>query len=235
MSSSAQGVNILVPASTTQAGIIEIATGTETNTGTSTTLAVSPDALDDWTGSAQVTTVGTIASGNVTAAVTAASTTTAGKIECAIASEINTGTDATRAVTPDSLQGSKRNIRWLVFNLVAPGSDCAVGTNIGGDFVSPIAGVIQQSDTTPFYIYATNSTAGTTGTMVVDVNINGTSICTTNKLDFDTGEKTTTTGSTVIDLTTTALAVGDIITIDVDGIHTTAAKGLTVYIAVLES
>jgi hypothetical protein len=92
-----------------------------------------------------------------------------------------------------------------------------------------------QSDTTPFYLYATNSTAGTTGTMVVDVKINGTSIMTTNKLDFDTGEKTTTTASTPPDLTTTTLAVGNIITIDVASLHTTAAKGLTVYMAVREN
>ena len=45
------------------AGKIEIATGAETNTGTDATRAVSPDALDDWTGSIQVTTLGTIATG----------------------------------------------------------------------------------------------------------------------------------------------------------------------------
>jgi len=57
---------------------------------------------------------------------------------------------------------------------------------------------------------------------------------TTNKLSFDSLEKTTTTAATPPDLTTTALAVGDIITIDIDSIHTTAAKGLTVYIGVRE-
>ena len=54
-------------ASTTNAGIIEIATGAETNTGTSVTLAVSPDALDDWSGSAQVLTVGILDAGSITA------------------------------------------------------------------------------------------------------------------------------------------------------------------------
>lgn len=49
--------------STTVVGCIEIATGAETNTGTDATRAVSPDALDDWTGSAQITTLGTIATG----------------------------------------------------------------------------------------------------------------------------------------------------------------------------
>lgn len=52
-----------VAATLTVQGIIEIATGTETNTGTDATRAVSPDGLDDWIGSAQVTTLGTIATG----------------------------------------------------------------------------------------------------------------------------------------------------------------------------
>ena len=54
-------------ASTTNKGVVELAIGSEVNTGTSTTLAVTPDALDDWTGSAQITTLGTISSvaGNI--------------------------------------------------------------------------------------------------------------------------------------------------------------------------
>jgi len=50
-----------VAADLTTAGVIEIATGAETNTGTDATRAVSPDGLDDWTGSAQITTIGTLA------------------------------------------------------------------------------------------------------------------------------------------------------------------------------
>lgn len=137
-------------------------------------------------------------------------------------------------ITPAAFVGSKRNIRWLAFNLIEAGTDCAVTTNIGGDFISPIAGTILQSDTSPFYFYGSNSTAGVTGSMVIDANINGTSICTTNKLDFDSAQKTTTTAGTKPDLTTTALAIGDIITFDVDSLHTTPAKGLTVYMAVRE-
>jgi len=59
-------------ASTTQEGIVELATGAETNTGTSTTKAVTPDGLDDWTGSAQIVTVGTIANGTWNATAIAA-------------------------------------------------------------------------------------------------------------------------------------------------------------------
>lgn len=177
---------------------------------------------------------GAIITGNADAVVSAASVTVAGKVELATTAEVDTGTDSTRAMSVDQFVASKRNIRWLVFNLVEAATDCAAATNIAGDFVSPIAGTILQSDTTPFYLYATNSTAGTTGTMVVDISIGGTTIMTTNKLDFDTTEKTTTTAATPPELTTTALAVGDIITIDIDAIHTTAAKGLTVYMAVRE-
>jgi len=50
-------------ASDAAAGVVELATGTETNTGTDATRAVTPDGLDDWTGSAQVTTLGTVSTG----------------------------------------------------------------------------------------------------------------------------------------------------------------------------
>ena len=202
-----------------------------------TGLTLSTDTLNVDASQAQITTVGTLAAGNATAIVDAATKTAAGISELATTAEIDTGTDSTRAIPIDQLVASKRNIRWLIFNLIKGSTSLATETNIAGDFVSPIAGTILQSDTTPFYLYATNSTAGTnTGTgLVVDISIGGTSIMTTNKLDFDTTEKTTTTAATPPDLTTTALAVGDIITIDIDSIHDgTAAKGLTVYMAIRE-
>ena len=171
-------------------------------------------------------------SGTNTGDEAAASLTVSGVVELATTAEIDTGTDSSRAMPIDQFVASKRNIEWIVFDVVAPTTDCATGTNLAGDFVSPIAGTILQNDSSPFYLYATNSTAGTTGTMVVDININGTSIMTTNKLDFDTTEKTTTTAATPPDLTTTSIAVGDIVTIDIDSTHTTAAKGLKVYMAI---
>ena len=179
--------------------------------------------VDDADASAARTTLG----------ISTASKTAEGLVELATTAEIDTGTDTTRAMPIDQFVASKRNIEWIVFDCVDPSTDCAVDTNIAGDFVSPIAGTILQSDSSPFYLYATNSTAGApTGTMVVDVNINGTTIMTTNKLDFDANEKTTTTAATPPDLTTTSLAVGDIITIDIDSVHLTPAKGLKVYMAV---
>ena len=55
--------DINVAASATVSGIVELATSAETNTGTDTGRAVTPDGLEDWEGSAQVTTLGTIATG----------------------------------------------------------------------------------------------------------------------------------------------------------------------------
>ena len=55
----------ITSASVTVVGTVELATGAETNTGTDATRAVTPDGLDDWTGSAQVTTVGIVATGTI--------------------------------------------------------------------------------------------------------------------------------------------------------------------------
>ncbi len=182
---------------------------------------------------ANLTTVGTVTTGNVDAVVSAANLTTAGKVELATAAETNTGTDATRALTPDGFQASNRNLRFITFVLVDSTTDVTVDTDFGGDFTIPFAGVIQQADGTPDWCAAYTDTAGTTGTMVVDVHLNGTTIMTTNKLDIETTEKDSTTAATQPDLTTTAIAAGDILTFDIDAIHTTAAKGLKVTITIL--
>lgn len=63
----AEVLAVIGSASLTAQGVIEIATGAETNTGTDATRAVSPDGLDDWTGSAQLLTVGILDAGSITA------------------------------------------------------------------------------------------------------------------------------------------------------------------------
>jgi len=155
-------------------------------------------------------------------------------VDFASIAETDTGTETIKALTPDGLQGSKRNIRYLTFSLVANDSDCETGTNLYGDFEMPFNGTFLQDDSNKYLLSANNSTAGITGTMVVDVNLNGTTIMTTNKINIETEEKSSTDATTQPDLTTTTFSAGDILTIDVDAIHTTAAKGLSVTIAVRE-
>jgi len=170
----------------------------------------------------------------VEANLSAASETVSGVVELATAAETDTGTDATRATSPDGLQDSKYNVRYACFILIDPDTDVAADTDIGGSFVIPFAATILQDDTKTDQLAAVTDTAGTTGTMVVDVHLNGTTIMTTNKLDIETTEAGTQTAVTQPDLTTTAISAGDVLTFDIDAVHTTAAKGLKVYMAFRE-
>ena len=210
--------------------------GFTSNDGTVTSVAVSgSDGLEIDSGS-PITTDGTIALGvNKSTMLNHLNVEDGADVtDFASIAEVDAGTESSKVVSPDSLQGSKRNIRYLVFNLVAPDSDVETGTNLGGEITIPFSGTILQDDSTKQWLMATNSTAGTIGTMVVDININGSTIMNTNKLDIETGEKSTEDATTQPDLTTTNLNIGDIITIDIDSVHTTPAKGLTVYVAVRE-
>lgn len=81
-------------------------------------------------------------------------------------------------------------------------------------------------------IYASLSVAQATGVVLtVDVNRNGTSILST-KLTFDNNERSTTTAAipAVYEVGGNILAKGDEITIDVDQVGTSLAKGLRVYL-----
>lgn len=202
-----------------------------TDSGTSPVPDTTSDTLDI-VGSNGITTVGDSTLDKVTVTGVAASTSVVGVQENSTSAEVDTGTALDRTVTPDALQGSSRNIRYLDFALVEAGTDVATATNIYGDYVMKFDGTFLQDDSTKELLMAATSTAGTTGTMVVDIHLNGTSIMTTNKLDIETGEKTTTTAATQPDLTTTTFSRGDILTIDIVAVHTTAAKGLSASIAV---
>jgi hypothetical protein len=162
---------------------------------------------------------------DVTDIVSAATTSAAGKVELAITSEIDTGTDSSRAIPVDQFVASTRNVRYIYIRVLDASVSCAIGTTLGGDFEIPFTGTITE-------IGGFVDTAGTTNTMVVDVNKGGSTIMTTNKLLWDSTEKSTRTASTAPTLTTTAVTAGDIITIDIDSVHSTPAKGLVVRLGV---
>jgi hypothetical protein len=141
---------LLSAASTTAAGIAELATDAETITGTDTARTVTPSNLTalfaDSTWLEKVSDqVGTMVTGNTETnitvtyqdsdntldfAVSTADLTTSGVVELATAAETATGTDATRAVTPDG--GADTYDRVYVHN----GSSYAIAggrTFIGGE------------------------------------------------------------------------------------------------------
>jgi hypothetical protein len=80
-------------------------------------------------------------------------------------------------------------------------------------------------------IYASLSTAQTSGSLLtVDVNANGNTIMTTNKLVFNNTHKTTRTASSPPVLTTQRIIAGDEMTVDIDVVGDGTAKGLKVYL-----
>lgn len=165
---------------------------------------------------------------DITDLVTAASLTLAGKVELATSTEINTGTDTTRAMPVDQFVASNRNVRYILYRVIDSATNNATGTTLGGDLEIPFTGTITE-------IGAYVDTAGTTGLMTIDVNKNGTTIMTTNKVTLDSTEKSSRTAATAAALTTTAITAGDLITVDVDAIQTTPAKGLTIRLGIRQT
>ena len=156
-----------------------------------------------------------------------ASTTQKGPVELSTASEIDTGTDSARAMPVNEFVLSKRNVRRVLYRVLANDVDQSALTTVGGDLVLPFAGTIIE-------VGATVDTAGVTGLATFDINKNGSTIMSATKITIDSNEKTSRTAATAPVLTTTTVAVGDILTFDIDAIQSTPAKGLTFYIDIRE-
>jgi hypothetical protein len=69
--------------------------------------------------------------GGILSSCTNASSTAKGVVELAIASEINTGTDTTRAVTPDALAGSVLGTKNIIIKCLHDTTTLTVGNGIG--------------------------------------------------------------------------------------------------------
>ena len=155
-----------VQATESVAGIAEIATQTETNTGTDDAKIVTPKKLEGFTGSSNITEVGTISSGtwqgntiSTTYLQNTSGTNTGDEVqategvggiaEIATQTEVNTGTDDARIITPKKLRstlgitGIRGGDAGTLFttltysNLIGDGTSdsIAVTHNIGNRFV----------------------------------------------------------------------------------------------------
>lgn len=156
----------------------------------------------------------------------AASTSAAGKVEIAIASEVNTGTDATRAVSPDALAGSNLGIRYVQCRIFDVGTDCATGDRKHAFHIPPGLNGMNL-----VYVHAMCDTAGTTGTMDIQIhNVTDTQDMLSTKLTIDSTETGSDTAAApaVINASVDDVATNDVLRIDVDAVQTTAAKGLVV-------
>ena len=125
-----------VAATTSVAGIVELATNTEVNTGADTGRVITPSGLGQWPGSTSITTLGTIAtgiwqgtainqtylvgqSGTNTGDEVSATVTVQGIVELATTAEVQAGTDTTRVVTPDGLAARSVVAQIVVASLVS--------------------------------------------------------------------------------------------------------------------
>jgi hypothetical protein len=135
---------------------------------------------------------------------------------------VHNGTDTTSISFGDLLEKT----RYIEYRAVGPTTAIAA-TTVGGDFVIPFAGYFLLAG-------ATVDTAGTTGTMTVDIKKNGTSIFTTNLINIASGSKTSRGNATQPTITTTQFITGDIFTFVAGSIQTTPAQGLTIFMVVVE-
>lgn len=161
-----------------------------------------------------------------TIAVSAASDTAAGVVELATVAETDTGTDATRAVTPDGLAGSNFGERAIQAYVVEATTDVATGDGKFYFHIDSRLGGMNLVD-----VHAEVITAGTTGTTDIQIaNVTQAVDMLTTKITIDSGETGSDTAATaaVIDTANDDVAENDVIRIDCDAVSTTPAKGLIV-------
>lgn len=154
--------------------------------------------------------------------VSAASDTTAGKIEVATTAETNTGTDATRAVSPDGLAGSYAGTKSVSIAVFAPTTDVATGD---GKAYITIPEALNGMNLVR--AQATVVTAGTTNaTTVMIYNVTQTADMLSGAISIASGGTVGTVGT--IDTGNDDVATNDVLRIDVDSVSTTAPKGLMI-------
>jgi hypothetical protein len=162
---------------------------------------------------------------DVTDLVSAASDTVAGKVELATAAETTTGTDTSRAVTPDGLAGSGYGKRIIQLKIMA---DATTVTTGDGKLIFCIPSDLNGWNLVDADAFVT--TVSSSGAPTVQIrNITQTADMLSTLITIDANEFTSYTAATapVIDTNNDDVATGDLIAIDVDGAGT-GAKGLGV-------
>lgn len=158
--------------------------------------------------------------------VSAASDTTAGKVELATAAETTTGTDATRAVTPDGLAGSEFGVKLI--EIMASDMSTAITTGDGkAGFMVPASMNGMNLIRAHAALLAAQSTSGTPTIQIRNATQAADMLST--RITIDANESTSHTAATapVVDTANDDVATGDLIYVDVD-VAGTGAKGLLV-------
>lgn len=156
--------------------------------------------------------------------VSDANDTTKGKVELAIASEVNTGTDNARAVTPDGLAGSNFGIRYYP---VALNGSTALTTSDKFYFRIPagLTGMNLVSVTGTVGTGASGSSSSGTPTFTVK-NVTDNNQMLSTSLTIDANEYTSATAVTAVVIDTTK---DDVVTDDLIEVACTVAGTGTTY------
>lgn len=172
---------------------------------------------------------------DVTDLVSAASTTVAGKVELAIASEVNTGTSTSLAVTPDSLAGSYAGTKTVCVQIsgsasgdtaLATGDDkatLAIDTTLNGMNLIAVKAYVTtvSSSGAPLFQVRRSRRSSATARTVVDMLSTGVSI---DANEFESADAAT---AAVINTSNDDVQTGDILLFDCDTAGT-GTKGATI-------
>ncbi len=164
--------------------------------------------------------------GLVSALATVASESAAGKVELATAAETTTGTDNTRAVSPDGLAGSDYGRRIVQIQVTDPNGD-ALTT---GDGKAYLMIPTELNGYNLVRVAAAVITVSSSGTPTIQIhNLTDSNDMLSTLITIDANERTSHTAATaaVINTSFDDVATGDILRIDVD-VAGTGAKGLIV-------
>lgn len=164
---------------------------------------------------------------DVTDLVSAASDTTAGKVELAIASEVNTGTDATRAISPDAFAGSNFGIRY--YPIALNGTTALAGTEkFYFRIPAGLTGMNLVSVTGSVGTGASGASSSGTPTFTVK-NVTDNNQMLSTSLTIDANEYTSATAATPAVIDTTK---DDVVTDDLIEVACTVAGTGTTYAVV---
>jgi hypothetical protein len=181
-------------------------------------------AANSLTGNVVGTGASQVAAGNHTSP--AASATASGHAELATVAELETGTDTGRTITPDVLAGSNQGERIVQIRVIGITADASTGDK-QATFVCPSS----MSGMNLVEVHAEVDTAGTTNTMDIQLrNVTHSADILSTKITIDSNETGSDTAATaaVINTSEDDLATFDVIAVDIDAVHSTAAKGLVV-------
>jgi len=160
----------------------------------------------------------------------AATQSETGVVELAIASEVTTGTDTSRAITPDALAGSDYGKSIVPFQPFSATDDVVTGDGAGGVFFRVPAELNGYNLVGVAAAVVTAGTTGTTNIQVRRVRSGSPADMLSTKITIDSGETDSSTAATaaVINGTNADVNTADKIFIDVDAVSTTKPKGLQI-------